>query len=93
MARVLVGVTGGIASYKACELVRRLVKGGHEVVPLVTPSAERFVRAETYFALARRPLSDDPYPHLRRADLLVVAPATANTLAKLTHGLAEVQFL
>jgi phosphopantothenoylcysteine decarboxylase/phosphopantothenate--cysteine ligase len=89
MARVLVGVTGGIAAYKACELVRLLVKGGHEVVPLVTPGAERFVRAETYFALARRSPADDLYVHLTRADLLVVAPLTANTLAKLANGLAD----
>ncbi|HVD42537.1 MAG TPA: flavoprotein, partial [Gaiellaceae bacterium] len=81
MARVLVGVTGGIAAYKACDLVRLLVKGGHEVVPLVTPGAERFVRAETFFALARRSPADDLYVHLTRADLLVVAPLTANTLA------------
>src|SRR6266536_4142706 len=89
MARVLVGVSGGIAAYKACELVRLLVKGGHDVIPLVTPGAERFVRAETFFALARRPPSDDLYAHLTRADLLVVAPLTANTLAKLAHGLAD----
>jgi phosphopantothenoylcysteine decarboxylase / phosphopantothenate---cysteine ligase len=89
MARVLLGVTGGIASYKACELVRLFVKGGHEVVPLVTPGAERFVRAETYFALARRPPTDDLYAHLTRGDLLVVAPLTANTLARLAHGLAD----
>jgi len=89
MARVLVGVTGGIAAYKACELVRLLVKGGHEVVPLVTPATERFVRAETFFALARRSPSDDLYAHLTQADLLVVAPLTANSLAKLAHGLAD----
>jgi phosphopantothenoylcysteine decarboxylase / phosphopantothenate---cysteine ligase len=89
VARILVGVTGGIASYKACELVRLLGKGGHEVVPLVTPAAERFVHAHTFFALARRSESEDPYPHLTRAELLVVAPATANTLAKLAHGLAD----
>jgi phosphopantothenoylcysteine decarboxylase / phosphopantothenate---cysteine ligase len=89
MARVLVGVTGGIAAYKACELVRLLVRGGHEVVPLVTPGAERFVRAETFFALARRSPADDLYVHLTRADLLVVAPLTANTLAKLAHGDAD----
>src|SRR5436305_15242612 len=89
MARVLVGVTGGIAAYKACELVRLLVKGGHEVVPLVTPGAERFVRAETFFALARRSPSDDLYVHVTRADLLVVAPLTANTPAKLAHGAAD----
>jgi phosphopantothenoylcysteine decarboxylase/phosphopantothenate--cysteine ligase len=89
MARVLVGVTGGIAAYKACELVRLLVKGGHEVVPLVTPGAERFVRAETFFALARRSPAEDLYLHLTRADLLVVAPLTANTLAKLARGEAD----
>src|SRR4051812_49928616 len=89
MARVLVGVTGGIAAYKACELVRLLVKGGHEVVPLVTPGAERFVTAETFFALARRSPADDLYLHLTRADLLVIAPLTANTLSKLAHGQAD----
>ena len=89
MSRVLLGVTGGIAAYKACELCRLLVKEGHEVVPLVTPGAERFVTAETFRALARRPPGDDLYLHLTRADLLVVAPCTANTLAKLAHGLSD----
>jgi phosphopantothenoylcysteine decarboxylase/phosphopantothenate--cysteine ligase len=89
MARVLLGVTGGIAAYKACELCRLLVRAGHEVVPLVTPGAERFVTAETFRALARRPAAEDVYLHLTRADLLVVAPLTANTLAKLAHGIAD----
>ncbi len=89
MSRVLLGVTGGIAAYKACELCRLLVKEGHDVVPLVTPGAERFVTAETFRALARRPPGDDVYLHLTRADLLVVAPCTANTLAKLAQGLAD----
>ena len=89
MARILLGVTGGIAAYKACELTRLLVKDGHDVVPLVTPGAERFVRAETFLALARRPPAEDVYPHLTRADLLVVAPCTANTLAKLAQGHAD----
>ena len=89
MARVLVGVTAGIAAYKACELVRLLVRAGHEVVPFPTPAAERFVSAETFAALARRPRSGSLYPHLERADLLVVAPCSANTLAKLAHGLAD----
>jgi phosphopantothenoylcysteine decarboxylase/phosphopantothenate--cysteine ligase len=89
LARILVGVTGGIAAYKACTLVRLLVRAGHDVYPLVTPGAERFVAAETFFALARKTRSDDPYPHLERADLLVVAPLTANTLARLAHGLAD----
>ena len=89
MARILLGVTGGIAAYKACELTRLLVKAGHDVVPLVTPGADRFVRAETFTALARRPPQEDVYPHLTHADLLVVAPCTANTLAKLAYGLAD----
>jgi phosphopantothenoylcysteine decarboxylase/phosphopantothenate--cysteine ligase len=89
MARVLLGVSGGIAAYKACEVCRLLVKAGHEVVPLVTPGAERFVSAETFRALARRPPGDDVYLHLTRADLLLVAPCTANTLAKLAHGIAD----
>ena len=89
VARVIVGVTGGIAAYKACELVRLLVRAEHEVVPLVTRGADRFVRRETFEALARRPRSESRYPHLERADLLVIAPATANTLARLAHGLAD----
>ena len=89
MSRILLGVSGGIAAYKACELTRLLVKAGHEVIPLVTPSAERFVRAETFTALARRPPAEDLYAHLTRAELLVVAPCTANTLAKLAQGLAD----
>ena len=89
MARILLGVSGGIAAYKACELLRLLVRRGHEVVPLVTSGAERFVTAETFRALARRPAGDDVYLHLTRADLLLVAPCTANTLGKLAYGLAD----
>jgi phosphopantothenoylcysteine decarboxylase / phosphopantothenate---cysteine ligase len=88
-ARILLGVSGGIAAYKACELLRTLVREGHEVIPIVTSSAERFVTAETFAALARRSVEDDPYPHLERADLYVIAPLTANTMAKLAHGLAD----
>jgi phosphopantothenoylcysteine decarboxylase/phosphopantothenate--cysteine ligase len=89
MARVLVGVTGGIAAYKACELVRLLVKAGHEVTPVLTPDAERFVTTHTFEALARREAPRDLYPHLVESDLLVIAPLSANTLAKLAHGLAD----
>src|SRR5881396_515168 len=89
MAKVLLGVTGGIAAYKACELTRLLVKAGHDVIPLVTRGADRFVRRETFAALARRPKDENPYPHLVRADLLVIAPLTANTMAKLAYGLAD----
>jgi phosphopantothenoylcysteine decarboxylase / phosphopantothenate---cysteine ligase len=89
MRRILLGVSGGIAAYKACELTRLLVKAGHDVIPLVTEGAQRFVTEETFLALARRPKNEDVYPHLTRADLLVVAPCTANTLAKLAHGIAD----
>ena len=89
MARVLLGVTGGIAAYKACELLRLLVRDGHDVTPLLTPDAERFVTAHTFEALARKEAARDLYPHLVDADLLVIAPLSANTLAKLAHGLAD----
>jgi phosphopantothenoylcysteine decarboxylase/phosphopantothenate--cysteine ligase len=89
MGRVLLGVTGGIAAYKACELTRLLVRAGHEVTPILTPEAERFVTAQTFEALARREMPRELYPHLVEADLLVVAPLSANTLAKLAQGLAD----
>jgi len=89
MSRILLGVSGGIAAYKACEVTRLLVKAGHDVVPLVTPGAQQFVSERTFLALARRPAAEDLYPHLTQADLLVVVPCTANTLAKLAHGIAD----
>jgi phosphopantothenoylcysteine decarboxylase/phosphopantothenate--cysteine ligase len=89
MASVILGVTGGIAAYKACELARLLVKAGHEVTPVLTPEAESFVTARTFEALARRGQAHELYPHLVSADLLVIAPLSANTLAKLAHGLAD----
>ncbi|HEX3268437.1 MAG TPA: bifunctional phosphopantothenoylcysteine decarboxylase/phosphopantothenate--cysteine ligase CoaBC [Gaiellaceae bacterium] len=89
MARVILGVTGGIAAYKACELVRLLVQEGHEVTPVLTADAESFVSAKTFEALARRELPRELYPHLVEADLLVVAPLSANTLAKFAHGVAD----
>ena len=89
MARVLLGVTGGIAAYKAAELARLLVKAGHEVTPILTDEAETFVTAKTFEALARREALRELYPHLVQADLLVIAPLSANTLAKLAHGLAD----
>jgi phosphopantothenoylcysteine decarboxylase/phosphopantothenate--cysteine ligase len=89
VARIFVGVTGGIAAYKACELVRLLVRAGHDVTPITTAGAERFVAAETFWALARKERPADPYPHLAAADVLVVAPLTANTLARLAHGHAD----
>ena len=89
MARVILGVTGGIAAYKACELTRLLVKAGHDVTPVLTDEAERFVAARTFEALARREQPRELYPHLVEADLFVIAPLSANTLAKLAHGLAD----
>jgi phosphopantothenoylcysteine decarboxylase/phosphopantothenate--cysteine ligase len=89
MARVILGVTGGIAAYKACELCRLLTKAGHEVTPILTPGAEAFVTPQTFEALARREMPRELYPHLTDADLLVVAPLSANTLAKLANGLAD----
>ena len=89
MARVILGVTGGIAAYKACELARLLVRAGHEVTPILTPETEAFVTAKTFEALARREMPRELYPHLLEADVLVVAPLSANTLAKLAHGLAD----
>src|ERR1041385_3070112 len=89
MSRVLLGVSGGIAAYKACELTRALVRAGHDVIPLVTKGAQEFVAERTFLALARRPAGEDLYPHLTTADLLVIAPCTANTLARLAHGIAD----
>lgn len=93
MARIILGVTGGIAAYKACEVIRLLVSSGHDVLPVPTRGAERFVAAETFAALARNPAATTDaaglYPHLQRADLVAVAPLTAQTMARLAHGFAD----
>jgi len=89
MARVLLGVTGGIAAYKAAELARLLVRAGHEVTPILTDEAETFVTAKTFEALARREAPRELYPHLVQADLLAIAPVSANTVSKLANGLAD----
>ncbi|MET9256068.1 bifunctional phosphopantothenoylcysteine decarboxylase/phosphopantothenate--cysteine ligase CoaBC [Streptomyces sp. NPDC003717] len=96
--KVVLGVSGGIAAYKACELLRRLTESGHDVQVVPTASALRFVGAPTWSALSGNPVStevwDDVHevPHVRigqHADLVVVAPATADLLAKAAHGLAD----
>jgi len=93
VARIILGITGGIAAYKACEVIRLLVAAGHEVRPVPTRGAERFVAAETFAALARTPVPQTDaaglYPHLQRADLVAVAPLTAHTMARIAHGLAD----
>lgn len=112
MARILLGVSGGIAAYKALELVRLATRAGHSVRVVQTPDAQRFVGAASFAALSGAPVltsewerdpargafpdqappPHDPLNHLelvRNADVLLIAPATANTIAKLAHGLAD----
>ncbi len=95
---VVLGVAGGIAAYKACELLRLLLESGYVVRVVPTDSALRFVGAATWSALSGEPVAtgvwDDAHtvPHVRigqRADLVVVAPATADLLARAAHGLAD----
>ena len=96
--RVVLGVSGGIAAYKACELLRRFTESGHDVTVVPTAAALEFVGAPTWAALSGKPVSTDVWsdvhevPHVRigqTADLVVVAPATADLLAKAAHGLAD----
>jgi phosphopantothenoylcysteine decarboxylase/phosphopantothenate--cysteine ligase len=112
LGRVLLGVSGGVAAYKALEVVRLATKAGHAVRVIQTPTAQRFVGAASFAALTGAPvLADeferdpargafpdqpapdhDPLSHLelvRNADAFLIAPATANTIAKLAHGLAD----
>ncbi|MFD8726115.1 bifunctional phosphopantothenoylcysteine decarboxylase/phosphopantothenate--cysteine ligase CoaBC [Streptomyces sp. NPDC059629] len=96
--KVVLGVSGGIAAYKACELLRRFTESGHDVRVVPTASALHFVGAATWSALSGNPVSTEVWdhveevPHVRigqHADLVVVAPATADMLAKAAHGLAD----
>jgi len=96
--RVVLGVAGGIAAYKACELLRRLTESGHDVQVVPTAAALNFVGAPTWEALSGHPVSTEVWenvaevPHVRLgqgADLVLVAPATADLLAKAAHGLAD----
>ncbi|WP_049577466.1 bifunctional phosphopantothenoylcysteine decarboxylase/phosphopantothenate--cysteine ligase CoaBC [Nonomuraea sp. SBT364] len=95
--KVVLGVAGGIAAYKACELLRLFTESGHEVRVVPTRDALRFVGEPTWAALSGHPVTTDVWesvhevPHVRigqSADLVVVAPATADLLAKAAHGLA-----
>ncbi len=96
--RIIVGVSGGIAAYKACSVVRQLVEAGHHVRVIPTESALRFVGAATFEALSGEPVHTDVWqdvpevPHVqigKQADLVVVAPATADVLARAAHGRAD----
>ena len=97
---IVVGVTGGIAAYKTAMLVSSLVQKGANVTVVMTPAAEQFIGAATFAALTGRPVAKDMfadalYPlgaHIElaeRGELLVVAPATANFIAKAVYGLAD----
>ncbi|KUP95719.1 bifunctional phosphopantothenoylcysteine decarboxylase/phosphopantothenate--cysteine ligase CoaBC [Thermobifida cellulosilytica] len=96
--RVVLGVGGGIAAYKICELLRRLTESGHSVRVVPTRDALRFVGEPTWAALSGQPVATDVWqsvhevPHVRlgqEADLVFVAPATADLLARAAHGLAD----
>ena len=94
---MLIGVTGGIAAFKTAALVSRIVQAGAGVTVVMTSSACKLVSPKTFEALTGRPVAtglfeDSPHPHIelgRQAELLCVAPATANILAKAAHGLAD----
>lgn len=97
---ILLGVTGGIAAYKAADLCSKLVQQGACVSVVMTESAHRFIGATTFEALTGRPVNCDPFQvneHFRgehiglaqRAELVVIAPATAQAIARLAHGFAD----
>src|SRR5947207_14805831 len=96
--RVVLGVSGGVAAYKAVEVCRRLVDAGAHVAPVLTDDALRFVGALTFSALASEPArtslfeAPEPIPHTRlgqTADLVIVAPATAKVLGKYAAGISD----
>jgi phosphopantothenoylcysteine decarboxylase / phosphopantothenate---cysteine ligase len=98
VSRVILGVAGGIAAYKAADLLRKLTEAGHDVTVVPTAAALRFVGAPTWAALSHHPVRTDVWtdadevPHVllgRTAELVVVAPATADLLARAAHGLAD----
>jgi phosphopantothenoylcysteine decarboxylase/phosphopantothenate--cysteine ligase len=98
VSRIVLGVAGGIAAYKAADLLRKLTEAGHEVTVVPTAAALQFVGAPTWEALSHRPVAADVWtgaaevPHVRlgrEAELVVVAPATADLLARAAHGLAD----
>lgn len=97
-ARIALGVTGGIAAYKTAELVRLLTARGHVVFPIMTPWAARFIGPLTLETLSgndvriETPTGGEGIEHIsliRSVDLLLIAPLTANTMAKMAHGQAD----
>jgi phosphopantothenoylcysteine decarboxylase/phosphopantothenate--cysteine ligase len=100
MATIILGVTGSIAAYKACELTRLFVKEGHEVHVIMTEGAKKFVTPLSFRTLSRNPVAETMFDepenwmpgHISmadKADLLVIAPCTANVIAKIAHGIAD----
>lgn len=98
MARVVLGVSGGIAAYKACEVLRGLTESGHDVTVVPTPAALTFVGEATWAALSGKPVRIDVFsdadqvPHVRRgreAELVLVVPATADLMARAVAGMAD----
>lgn len=98
--RIVVGVSGGIAAYKACDLVSRLSKKDYEVKVILTKHAEKFVSKLTFEALCHNYVetdlfdesNEDPIAHItlaKWADLMIIVPATANIIAKVTHGISD----
>lgn len=98
--KIIVGVTGGIAAYKAASLIRLLIKAGAEVQVLMTPAAHDFITPLTLATLSRRPVytrfQDDAYGNWNNhvelglwADLVIIAPATADTLARMANGICD----
>lgn len=95
---ILIAVSGGIAAYKVCELVRLLKKQGHEITVAMSDAAREFIGAQTFQALSGNPVlleqggQGNGMAHInatRAADIMLIAPASANTLAKIAHGIAD----
>lgn len=97
---ILLGISGGIAAYKSCELVRLLKKQGHSVSVVMSKASTEFISPLTFQALSGNPVLTDTHENglgngmahinlTREADALVIAPATANTIAKISHGIAD----
>ena len=97
---IVLGVTGGIAAYKACDLTSRLRKAGAQVFVVMTANARKFVCPQTFETLSANPVAVDTFEReekwqvghvslAKRADMIVIAPATANIMAKMAHGIAD----
>lgn len=100
--RIILGVAGGIAAYKSCDLASRLVKEGATLTTVLTPGARKFVTPYAFEALTGQPCltrlfkriqpGENPYPHIepaKHAELVIIAPASADLMARLAHGMAN----